>query len=293
MSYFAIATWQFSLEGMQKAAKLLKNNGDAMDAAVLIAKTAENNPDVHSVGFGAIPNRDGELELDAAVMDGKTLNIAAVSAVKGFKNPSEIAKNLLAMNKHTFLTARGAEEFALRCGHKKEMLITGDSIRNYYEKKNELEESIEAYAGHDTIGAIAMDNKSNICACTSTSGIYLKHPGRVGDTPLPGCGYYVDDEIGGATATGVGEDIMKGCVCFHIVELMRLGATPHDAANEAVMRLHKRLAVHKESVGNIAVVCMDKEGRYGAAANHDGFAFSVAGHDMEPCTLYVNKLFNL
>lgn len=290
MSYLALATWGFSLNGVQKAAELLSKDGMAMEAAILTARTVEDDPTVDSVGYGAIPNRDGNLELDAAVMDGNTLKIGAIAGVKGFKNPSLIAGELYKQKNLNFLAASGAEEFALFHGFRREMLVTTESIKAYEKMKRTEHDSLKAYAGHDTVGSIAIDKTGNVCVCTSTSGIYMKHPGRVGDSPLPGCGFYVDSNVGGAVATGVGEDIMKGCICFHIVELMRLGAHPYDAACEAVYTLHKRLAVYSEKVGNIAVICVDKNRRVAGVANHDSFAYTVADDENQPRIVEVERL---
>ena len=153
--------------------------------------------------------------------------------------------------------------------------------------KEKNEKSIET---HDTIGIVSLDTKNKMHCGTSTSGLFMKPRGRVGDSPLVGSGFYVDDAVGGAAATGVGEDIMKGCLCYQVTLLMSRGLSPDKAAEEAVGGLHMRLKKHMDHVGDISVVCMDNKGNFGAATNKDVFAYCVASSNAAPEIRKVKKI---
>lgn len=273
-----IATWPFAEEPIKASAEMLKSGANAIDAAVNCGTMIENDESVDTVGFGGLPNARCELELDAAVMDGRTMDIGAVCAVKRHRNPMLIAKKLL-RNRHNMLVGNPADEFAEAHGMPATETISEKAMEKY--KKLSAERPDELY-GHDTVGVVALDTEGNIAAGTSTSGIGLKMPGRVGDSPLPGCGFYADNFVGGAAATGMGEDIMKNCVCFYACELMREGMSAQEAANKAVMRAHNELARHGKDPDNVAMVVMDKDGNFAGAANHEGFFFAAASETCEP-----------
>jgi|LSQX01.3.fsa_nt_gb isoaspartyl peptidase/L-asparaginase-like protein (Ntn-hydrolase superfamily) len=276
MKWSVVATWKFSLQGVDAAANTLLNGGRALDAVEEAAIYAENDTSVDSVGFGGFPNIDGEIELDAAIMDGYDLSIGAVAAIKGYKNPISIARKVLIETPHNILVGQGAEEFAAKMGFEKTILLTEEIIKAWYKKKEELKAGKRSIIGHDTIGVLALDTSSNMASGTSTSGSGLKHKGRVGDSPLVGSGFYVDNSVGGAVATGLGEDIMKCCTCFYAVELMRQGYHPKEAAEIAVKRTHTRIYEKTGKVGNIALVCADNQGNFGGAANHKEFSYAAA-----------------
>lgn len=293
MSWSAIATWSFSFKGIETAGGILHKCGSAMDAAELIARMVEDDAGVDTVGFGAIPNIKGEVELDAAFMDGRDLSIGAVAGVKGFKNPVSIARKVMTDTPHNFLIGCGAEDFAALKGCRSGIMNTDRARKIWEQKKSELENGKTPDLGHDTVGIVVMDTSGNMTAATSTSGLAMKYRGRVGDSPLVGSGFYVDNEAGGAAATGVGEDIMRGCTCFYAVELLRQGYTPKQAAEEAVRRIHKRLAGSRKSVGNIAIVCADNKGNFAGAANHKGFSFAAASSDIPSAIYQVQPLSDL
>jgi len=284
-----IATWDFSYNGLCKAANMLNGGKDAFDASEQLAKMVEDDPEVTTVGFGAFPNAKGELELDAAFMNGRDLSLGCVLSVKGFKNPVSIARKVMTDCPHTVLTGLGAEEFADKHGCQRAIMITDDMRKAWEEKLLELQSGKDVLSGHDTVGVVALDSTGDIASATSTSGLSMKLRGRVGDSPLVGSGFYADNDVGGAAATGVGEDIMRGCTCFVAVELMRQGLHPQQAAEEAVRRTHNRLLRRGTAVGNMAVVCADKLGRFGAAANHEGFSYVAASFDKAPAVYRIEK----
>ena len=234
-----IATWYFALDGVTESAARLAAGGAAMDAVVEVATGIEANPEIDSVGYGGFPNLAGEVELDAAIMDGTTLNLGAVCGLKRCLHPILVARDVMLKSKHNVLVGEGAAEFAAAQGYPQAELLT-PAAREKWE--TEMARRRDEPIGHDTVGVIALDGGGHMCAGTSTSGAGMKLPGRVGDSPLVGSGFYVDDDCGGAAATGWGEDIMKGCASFAAVELMRAGCDPQSAAEKAVAQCHLRLA---------------------------------------------------
>ena len=284
-----IATWDFSYQGICAGAEILRQGGDAESAAELTALITEDNPEVVSVGFGGSPNINGEMEFDAAMMQGRDLALGCVMGIKSFKNPVSVARLVMNRCKHTVLEGQGAEEFAASIGCCRATMLSEDARQRWEKLLLEMKSGQPKELSHDTIGVLALDNEGDIVAATSTSGLSMKLRGRVGDSPLVGSGFYADNEIGAAAATGVGEDIMKCCVSFTVVELMRCGMHPKVAAEQAVLRAHLRLAKHG-TVGNIAVVCVDREGQYGGAANHSGFSYVVASDSLEPQVIEVETV---
>lgn len=277
-NWLVIATWRFSLAPVQAAQKLLKRGGSALDAAELVARLAEDDPAEPSVGFAGWPNLHGEVELDAAVMDGRTLRVGAVASLKGFRHPVSIARRVLTDTQYNLLVGTGAELFALAKGFKKEILLTAASIADWRRRRKGCQLS----DSHDTLGCCCLDLRGNLAAANSTSGLALKHPGRVGDSPITGAGFYADNDVGAAAATGVGEDITKCCLSYRAVDLIRRGMDPQTAAETAVRTSHRRLKKFHPRVGNMALVCCDHHGNYGAAANHNTFYFCVATNKRAP-----------
>lgn len=289
MKWAMIATWRMAVEGITKASESLKNGADASEAIEEAIKMVEDYPYYKSVGYGGLPNENCEVELDAAYMDGDTLSIGAVGGIKDFKNPISIAKKLSEERFNCFLVGTGAEEYAHKNGFKRMNMLT-DRGRRHYEKrrKETIEKGLSAYDGHDTVGMIALDSNKRMVAGTSTSGLFMKKRGRVGDSPISGSGFYVDSEVGGASATGLGEDLMKGCISYEIVRLMKEGYHPQEAANKAVWDLNDELIRRRGKSGDLSVVCLNNKGEYGVATNIDGFSFSVVTDSEEP-TVYLCK----
>lgn len=268
-----IATWEFSLQAVRAAGEILTAGGSALDAAEAGVRLVETDPTVESVGRGGFLNANGELELDGAVMDGDTLRMGVVAGVKGFEHPVTIARAVMERTRHSILVGPGAEAFARSIGIQeadRDYLITETARRVWAEKKA---------LGHDTIGQVTLDSRGSIAVATSTSGASMKLPGRVGDSPIIGSGFYAESGVGGAAATGWGEDIMRTCCSFRAVELMRSGLSAQEAAETVVRTAHEAILRHGGKPDCIALVCLDANGGWGAAANHRGFSYARARQD--------------
>lgn len=270
-----IATWKMSKDGVSKGYDILNESGDVKKALCAAICDVEDNPEYTSVGYGGLPNYHGKIQLDAAYMDGDDLSIGAVLALERFKNPIKVAMSLHTQSYNNILVGRGARKQALAIGEKPMNLVTPKARKAWKKKKKDFDKKLSSYDGHDTVGMVALNAAGHMAAGVSTSGLFMKKDGRVGDSPFVGSGYYVDSRIGGAVATGVGEDIMKGCTSYEIVQLMKEGLSPQQACEKAVMSLHKRLAEFKEHVGDISVVCLNNKGDYGAASNMNSFDYVV------------------
>jgi isoaspartyl peptidase/L-asparaginase-like protein (Ntn-hydrolase superfamily) len=272
-----IATWRMAAEGISEAAAMLKAGKPGGEAIVKAVTMVEDYPYYKSVGYGGLPNENGIVELDAAYMDGDTLAVGAVAAVRDIKNPVLVAKLLSENEVNSFLVGEGAEEFAVRHGFERKTMLTERAVQHYNKRRRELEKErgLKAYDGHDTVAVVCLDLKGRMFAATSTSGLFMKKHGRIGDSALSGSGFYVDSEIGGAGATGLGEDLMKGCISYEIVRLMKEGMAPQQACDCAVKELDAQLRRRRKKAGDISVVAMNKEGVWGAATNIDTFSFAV------------------
>ena len=271
-----IGTWPFALQGVEALAGRLAAGMDGVDAAVEACRMVEDDPEVDSVGLGGIPNAEGEMELDAGVMDGRTMEIGAVCGVKNHRNPILIARELLRHPACNLLTAEGAGAFAGSRGIPRASALNEKGRQRWRELKEKMEGR-----GHDTVCFLTLAG-GHLAAAVSTSGLALKLPGRVGDSPLVGSGFYADDEAGAAGATGVGEEIMKGLLSFRAVEYLRAGLHPREAAEKTILDAHNRLVRAGRKPGNMAMICLDRQGRFGAACNHRHFAFAAAGEGQAP-----------
>ncbi len=291
MKYAMIATWVMARYAIEEGNELLLKNGDAADAIETAIKMVEDYPYYKSVGYGGLPNERGEVELDGAFMDGKTLSIGAVAGVKQVKNPISVARLLSQYRFNNILVGKGAEEYAFNHGFEPVDMLT-DRAKQHYEKRlrDMKEKNLSAYDGHDTVGMVALDQTGHMCAGTSTSGLFMKRPGRVGDSPFIGSGFYVDEKVGGCVATGVGEDIMKGCLSYEIVQQMKRGKTPMQAASDAVEAFNQELIERRGKAGAISVVCINNQGEFGVGTNVD-FSFAVATDSLEP-TVYTARMEN-
>lgn len=283
-----IATWAMAYDGVKKSSGELKNNISAADALEMAIKEVENHPFYKSVGYGGLPNEQGIVELDAAFMDGDNFNIGAVAGMQDVKNPISVARKLSEQQFNRFLVGDGATAYAQKNGFERVNMLT-ESAKSIWEKRIEemIKSELSPYDGHDTVGVVCLDAKNSMAAGTSTSGLFMKMQGRVGDSPLSGSGFYVDSEIGGATATGLGEDLMKGCLSYEIVRLMGEGLTPQQAADKAVYEFHDKLTKRKGKAGAMSLICMNTKGEWGVATNVE-FPFVVATETEEP-KIYVAR----
>ncbi len=283
-----ISTWDFGIAANAAAWNVLKNSGRALDAVEVGVHVPEADPNNQTVGLGGFPDRDGKVTLDACIMD-EFGNCGSVAALENIVHPISVARRVMEKTPHVMLVGEGALQFALQQGFKKENLLTPKSEKDWKEwlktSKYSPQINIENKSfrpdklpgnqyNHDTIGMLAIDSKGNLSGACTTSGMAFKMRGRVGDSPIIGAGLYVDNEIGGATSTGVGEEVIRNVGSFLVVELMRQGYSPEDACKEAVMRIiRKKPQTAKEiQVGFLAI---NKQGKYGAYAIQKGFSFAV------------------
>ena len=286
-----IATWQMALDGVEKATEMLKNGGDAGDAIEIAVKEVEDFPYYKSVGFGGLPNEEMEVELDAAYMDGDTLDIGAVAAIKDYANPVAIARHLSKEKVNNLLVGQGGEKYAHKAGFERKNMLTERAKIHYHNRIKEVrEQEIKPYTGHDTVGMVCLDTHGKMTSATSTSGLFMKKAGRVGDSPLAGSGFYVDSKVGGASATGLGEDIMKGCMSYEIVRLMKEGMHPQDACEKAVNIFDQELRERRGQAGDISLIAMNNQGQWGAATNIEGFSFVVATAKQKPIVYLTKKI---
>lgn len=287
-----IATWCMAYDGINKANEMLKNKDDSGNAIEEAIKIVEDCPYYKSVGYGGLPNEEMEVELDAAFMDGDTLDIGAVAAIKNFKNPISIARCLSKEKVNNLLVGLGAEKYATKKGFKRKNMLSDRAEIYYYNRLKEIkEQEIKPYSGHDTVGMICLDSNGKMTSATSTSGLFMKHAGRVGDSPISGSGFYVDSNVGGASATGLGEDIMKGCISYEIVRLMKEGLHPQEACQKAVNSFDQELKKRRGKAGDMSLIAMNNQGQWGVATNIENFSFVVATENEIP-TVYITKNIN-
>jgi N4-(beta-N-acetylglucosaminyl)-L-asparaginase len=268
-----ISTWNFGMNANLKAWEVLSDNGYALDAVEKGARDAESDPTNTTVGLGGTPDRDGHVTLDACIMDEKG-RAGSVACLEHIENPCSVARMIMEKTPHVMLVGGGALEFALSNGFKKTNLLTEESKQRWLEwKKTSKYETPINRENHDTIGMLAIDHNGNVCGVCTTSGMGYKMHGRVGDSPILGAGLFVDNEIGGAVATGVGELVMRTCGSFLVVENMRNGMSPEKACKAAVERIiSKNVELKNTQVGFIA---LKKDGSYGGYSLHDGFEYAV------------------
>jgi isoaspartyl peptidase/L-asparaginase-like protein (Ntn-hydrolase superfamily) len=272
-----LSTWDFGPEVPQAAVAALSRGGtliDAVEAAVMIP---EADPKVTSVGYGGYPDREGRVTLDACIMDGNG-NCGSVVFLEHIKHPVSVARLVMEKTQHVMLAGEGALQFALENGFKKENLLTKEAEAAYKEwlKTSKYNPRLLDKDNHDTIGLLAMDGKGAMAGACTTSGMAWKIRGRVGDSPIIGAGLYVDSDVGGATATGLGEAVIKVAGSFLIVELMRHGKSPQEACRMALERI-----VHKQpkyAAGNdflAGFVAMNKDGEVGAMSYRRGLQYTL------------------
>jgi len=275
--YQIIGTWKMSLDGIREAAELLRDGGSAGDAAEHAIIRVEDNPAYSSVGYGGLPDRDGHVVTDCGFMDGNSLRAGAAMSVENVANPIRLARKLCGRETNWLLAGRGAEQAAVTFGLPMKDMRTEACMRKWQAERAKIPEKLTAYTGHDTVCVLALDQAGRMVAGTSTSGLFLKDPGRVGDSPVIGSGFYCDARFGAAAATGLGEDIMRGCLSYEIVSLMRRGASPTEACGEALRFLSSRKLELGEDAGSISVIALNPRGETGAATTLEIFPFAAGG----------------
>lgn len=284
----AIATWRMAHDGVVEALRLLENNERAGDAVEALIKTVEDYPYYKSVGYGGLPNAQGILEMDAAFMDGDSFKIGAVAGITDVKNPISVARNLSEEKFNSFLVGAGATQYSMLHDFERKNMLTPRAHKIWEKRLKEIQEKqLNPYDGHDTVGAITLDTYGSMAAGTSSSGLFMKKPGRVGDSPLSGSGFYVDSTIGGAAATGLGEDLMKGCLSYEIVRLMGSGASPQEACDQAVYSFETKLKERYGKAGAFSLIAMNTAGEWGVATNVE-FTFSVGTQTQAPKIFLAN-----
>jgi len=284
-----ISTWDFGKAANEAAWEVLSKGGRALDAVEAGVKIPESDPNNHSVGYGGLPDRDGHVTLDACIMDEKS-NCGSVMCLEYIIHPISVARLVMEKTPHIVLTGDGALEFALSNGFKKENLLTPESEKMWKEwlrnSKYEPVINIENKKykdkllnpggpfNHDTIGMLALDNSGNLSGACTTSGMAFKMHGRVGDSPIIGAGLFVDNEIGSATSTGVGEEVIRIVGSHLVVEYMRLGFSPGDACRKAVERIVKRDPAKAKNL-QVGFLALKKDGSFGAFCIQKGFTYAV------------------
>lgn len=268
-----VSTWNFGKTANEAAWEILSDNGLALDAVEAGVRMPEGDPEVRTVGYGGRPDRDGFVTLDACIMD-ENDQCGSVAALQHIKHPVSVARKVKSETPHVMLVGDGALNFALDQGFEKEDLLTEESRKDWEEWKKDTEYQPEVnIENHDTIGMIALDDQGNLSGACTTSGAAWKMHGRVGDSPLIGSGLFVDNEVGAAVATGLGEEIIRIGGTHLVVENMRRGDSPEEACKNAVERIvSKNDSVEDVQVGFIAI---NKEGAFGGYSIQQGFSFAV------------------
>ncbi len=294
-----ISTWDSGMPVNAEAWKILSANGTALDAVEAGAKHIENEINC-CVGIGGYPDRDGIVTLDSCIMD-HNANCGAVAGIERIKHPVSVARMVMEKTPHVILVGAGAQQFAVENGFKLEPETLSESAKKAYDqwlKKSEYKPVInienipqgqepkkqngpfapnffdDGSANHDTMGLVAMDASGNLSGAVTTSGMAFKIHGRVGDSPIIGAGLFVDNEVGAATSSGTGEEVIRICGTHLVVEFMRQGMAPELACKKAVERIVKR-DKEKAKTLQVGFLAMNKKGEYGAYAIQKGFVFSV------------------
>ena len=294
-----VSTWDFGVAANQAAWSILAAGGKALDAVEAGAKVPEADLKNHSVGRAGYPDRDGHVSLDASIMDGDG-SCGAVAALENIAHPISVARRVMEKTPHVLLVGAGALQFALEQGFTKEELLTPESEQAWHEfqksghyKPTGAYEPSAAPGGknnHDTIGMLALDAHGGLAGACTTSGLAWKLRGRVGDSPIIGAGLYVDGEVGAATSTGVGEEVIRNAGSFLVVELMRQGRTPQEACREAVMRIARRKPKTAKEI-QVGFLALNRHGEVGAWALQKDFSYAVCDAHKQDALLSATSLY--
>jgi len=267
-----LSTWSHGLPANDAGWKVLQNGGSAMDAAEAGARIPEADPTSTSVGLGGLPDEKGNVTLDACVMD-STGNAGSVAFLQNIKHPVSVARKVMEDTKHVMLVGEGARQFAVSQGFEEMDLLTDESLEAW-EKWKKKRREMTPHETHDTISVLVQDKNGDLAGACTTSGWAYKLHGRVGDSPIIGAGLFVDNEIGCAAATGLGEEVIKTTGSFLVVELMRQGYDPTAACKEA---LHRVIKAHNGNPDfQIAYIAIRKDGKIGSACIKWSFEYALA-----------------
>lgn len=270
-----ISTWNHGIAANAGAWEVLQKGGRSLDAVEAGVRVTESDPEMRSVGFGGRPDREGNVTLDACIMDEKG-DCGSVAFLQHIKNPISVARMVMENTPHVMLVGAGALQFAEANGFTRENLLTPESEeewRNWLEEQPESVKMEINVENHDTIGMLALDEAGNLSGACTTSGAAWKLHGRVGDSPIIGAGLFVDNEIGGACATGWGEAVIRVVGCHLVVELMRQGNSPEEACRLAVERVISKNPDYKEI--QVGFLALNKQGEYGSYCIQPGFDYAV------------------
>jgi len=271
-----LSTWAHGKPANERAAEVLKGGGSLLDAVEKGINVPESDPNVTSVGYGGIPNAEGVVELDAAIMDGARRRAGSVCNLHMIKNPISVARQVMEKTRHTTLAGDGAFRFALKMGFEPQTLLTPQSLQKWQEWKATPHHPTFWLTpeNHDTIGMVATDGNGRVVSGCSTSGLAFKLPGRVGDSPLIGCGVYADDNVGAASATGDGDLMTNYCTSISIVHLMAQGASPQSACMQLLQHMLDSDPENKDA--EVAVIAINTRGEIGAACMNERFHLKYA-----------------
>lgn len=288
-----IATWPFGQIAVRNALPVLRKGQAALDAALAGAQAVEDDPAVNSVGYGGLPNAVGVVQLDACVMDGRTLGCGAVGGLENVKHAAALAKRVMERTPHILLVGDGAKEFAIKEDFPLENLLTPESLREWQQRRQKQQgkqprrnnrgrqrppqSALDTPEDdHDTVTVLALDQKGNLGGVCTTSGLANKVAGRVGDSPIIGAGLYVDNTAGAAGATGVGEEVIRISGSFFVVERMRAGRTPQQACEDAVRRINATAVRRGVHPARVAFLALNVQGQSGAACTQGtNFQYAV------------------
>lgn len=289
-----ISTWDFGVAANLAAWDVLKSGGRSLDAVEQGVRVPEADLANQTVGKGGFPDRDGIVSLDACIMD-EAGNCGSVAALENITHAISVARQIMEKTPHVMLVGEGARQFALDNGFQEENLLTPESEKAWKDwlKEGEYKPIINIenqrfsptklpgnQYNHDTIGMLALDKDGNLSGACTTSGMAFKMRGRVGDSPIIGAGLYVDNEVGGATSTGVGEEVIRTVGSFLVVELMRQGYSPEEACKEAVQRIIKKKPQRAKEI-QVGFLALNKNGEYGSYALQKGFSYAVCHNEQQ------------
>jgi len=283
-----VSTWKMGRAANEVAwTTLVDGAGHPLDACEAGVRVTEADPTTTSVGYGGRPNADGVVELDSSIMRGDTLECGSVAALQNIRHPVTVARAVMEQTPHVLLVGDGALQFARGLGIEEQEMLT-EASREAWEawKLSQSAERAAVEEDHDTIGMIAMEGGQFAMAVT-TSGWAYKLPGRVGDSPIIGAGGYCDDEAGACVATGDGEEMIRSCASFAVVEAMRRGAHPEEACADVLGRIARKAGSRKPSVALLAV---DRRGRVGARSLRADFHYALSDDEVGTVVLHAQAL---